>query len=148
MRESESTSRNMTMIASRCQKPCDYYDTVNQFLEKKMEQYDSMTFWRSSRKRKFDGASQWSLNDWTSPLAKGGGAKKRFQYCLNPNSSNHLLNLRAIQGHSGGNALDPELQDNVLLPEGFTEYIYHVGNASEMISMIRSGLIPGRRSLK
>ena len=39
------------------------------------------------RKKEFDGASQCSLNDWTSILAKGGGAKKRFQYCLNPNSS-------------------------------------------------------------
>ena len=84
---------------------------------------------------------------WISILAKGGGAKKRFQYCLNPNSSNHLLNLRAIQGHSGGNALDLELQDNVMSPEGFSDDIY-VGNASEMNSIIRSVLIPGGRSLK
>ena len=35
----------------------------------------------------FECASQWSLNDWISILAKGGGgAKKRFQYCLNPSS--------------------------------------------------------------
>ena len=40
------------------------------------------------------------------------------------------------------------LQDHVLLPKGFTEYIYHVGNASEINSIIRSGLIPGGRSLK
>ena len=46
---------------------------------------------------------------------------------------------RAIQGHSGDNATDPELQDNVLLPEGFTEHIYHVGNASEILSIITSG---------
>ena len=72
---------------------------------------------------------------------KGGRAKKRFQYCLNPNSSNHIPYFRAIQGHSGGIAIDPELQDNVLLPKGFTEYIYHVGNVSEMHSTIRSGLI-------
>ena len=66
----------------------------------------------------------------------------RFQYCLNPNSSKHFLYFRAIQGHSGGNLVDPALQDNVLLPEDFTEYIYHVGNASEIHSIIRSGLIP------
>ena len=30
----------------------------------------------------------------------------------------------------------------------FTEYIYHVGNASELNSMIRNGLIPGGKSLK
>ena len=30
-------------------------------------------------KEKFDGASQWPINDWISFLAKGGGPKKRFQ---------------------------------------------------------------------
>ena len=59
------------------------------------------------------------------------------------NSSNQFLYLRAIQRHSGGIAIDPGFQDNVLLPEGFTEYIYHVGNVSEMHSIIRNGLIPG-----
>ena len=73
---------------------------------------------------------------------KGGGAKKRFQYCVNPNSSNQFLYLRAIQGHSGDNAIDPSLQDNALLPKGFTEYIYHVWNASEVNSIQRNGLIP------
>ena len=99
------------------------------------------------RKGKFDGASQWPLNDWIFILT-GGRAKKRFQHCLNPKSSSHFLYLRANQGHSGDNALDPELQDNVLLPKRFTEYTYHVGNASAMNSIIRSGLIPGGRSLK
>ena len=95
------------------------------------------------RKQKFDDASQWLLNDWISIVAKGGGAKKRFQYCLNPYSSKHISYFRAIQGHSGDNAVDPALQDNVLLPKGFIEYIYHVGNASELNSIIRNGSIPG-----
>ena len=72
------------------------------------------------RKKKFDDASQWLLGDWISTLAKGRGAKKRFQYCVNPNSSNQFLYLRAIQGHSGDNAVDPALQDKVLLPKEFT----------------------------
>ena len=79
------------------------------------------------RKKKFDGASRGHLKIGYQLWQKGGGAKKRFQYCLNPNSSNEFLYLRAIQRHSGDNAIDPELQDNVLLPKGFTEYIYHVG---------------------
>ena len=74
--------------------------------------------------------------------------RKGFKCCLNPNSSTHILYFRAIQGHCGGIAVDPELQDNVLLPKGFAEYIHHVGNASEMNSTIRSGLIPGGRSLE
>ena len=58
--------------------------------------------------------------------------RKRLQYYLNPNASRHISYFRAIQGHSGSIAVDPELQDNVLLPKGFTEYIYHVGNVSEV----------------
>ena len=99
-------------------------------------------------KSRFAGTSYWPSQAWISFLAKGGEQKKRFQYCLNPNSSEHLLYFRAIQGHSGCNLVDPALQDNVLLPEDFTEYIYHVGNVSEMHSIIRSGLIPGGRSLE
>ena len=86
-------------------------------------------------KKKFDGASQWPREHWISTMAKGG-AENRFQY------------PRAIQGHSGDTAIYPELQDNVLLPKGFTEYIFHVGNASELNSMIRNGLIPRGKSLK
>ena len=96
----------------------------------------------------FDDASQWPLEDWISTLAQGGGAKKLFQYCLNPNSPNQFLYLRAFQWHSRESAIDPALQDIVLLPKGFTEYIHHVGNASELNSIIRNGLIPGGKSLK
>ena len=56
--------------------------------------------------------------------------------------------FRATQGHSGDNATDPALQDNVQLPKEFTEYIYHVGNASELNSIIRNGFIPEGKSLK
>ena len=35
------------------------------------------------KEKKFDGALQWPIGDWISILAKGGGPKKRFQYCLN-----------------------------------------------------------------
>ena len=47
----------------------------------------------------------------------------QFQYCLNPNYLQQFLYLRAIQGHSGS-AINPSLQDNVLLPQGFTEYMF------------------------
>ena len=40
------------------------------------------------------------------------------------------------------------LQDNVLLPKGFTEYINHVGNKAELNSTIGNGLILGLKSLK
>ena len=69
------------------------------------------------RRKKFDGASQWTLEDWISTPAEGGGANKRFQCCLNPNSSNQFLYFRAIQGHPGDDAIDPELHDNVTVTE-------------------------------
>ena len=62
---------------------------------------DIVEFFNKKKRKKFEGAPQWSLNDWISFLAKGGGAKKRFQYCLNPNSYRHISYFRAIQGHSG-----------------------------------------------
>ena len=56
--------------------------------------------------------------------------------------------FRAIQGHSGGNFVSLSLQGNVLLPDHFAENIYHIGNAFEMHSIIKSGLIPGGKSLR
>ena len=73
--------------------------------------------------------------------------KKKFQYCLNPNYPHQFQCLRAIQGHSGS-TINPALQDNVLLPEGFTEYIYHIGNGKDLRSIVKHGLIPGGVSLK
>ena len=66
---------------------------------------------------------------------------KRFQYCTD--SAGETLYLRALQGHSGRNLTDPSLQNNVLIPDGFFKYIYHVGCAINLHSIINSGLIPG-----
>ena len=99
-------------------------------------------------KSRFAATSQWSIEAWITFLAKGGGPMKRFQYCLIPNSSEHFLYFRAIQGHSGGTLVHPTLQDNVLLPNDFAEYIYHLENAHDMHTLIRCGVIPGGRSLK
>ena len=90
----------------------------------------------------------WTVKHWVSSLAKGRGRKKRFQYCLNLHSVNEFLYFRAMQGHSGEKIVDPFLQGNVLLPEDFTEYIYHIGNAFEMHSIFKSELIPGGKSLR
>ena len=46
--------------------------------------------------------------------------------------------LRALQGHSGRNLIDPSLQDNVVIPDGFFQYIYHVGCAINYFSIINS----------
>ena len=73
-------------------------------------------------------------------MAGGGGNKKIFQYCTD--SSGEILYLRALQGYSGRNSIDPELPDNVLIPNDFFEYIYHIGCAINLHSITHSGLTP------
>ena len=75
----------------------------------------------------------------------GGGHKKRFQYCSD--SSGAFLYLRALQDHSRCNLIDPLLQDNVVFPSNFFQYILHVGCAINLHFIINSGLVPGRQHL-
>ena len=58
-----------------------------------------------------------------------------------------ILYLRALQGHSGRNLIDPSLQDNVLIPNDFLNYIYHIGCAINLHSITNSGLIPGGQNV-
>ena len=73
------------------------------------------------------------------------GNKKIFQYCTDP--SGEILYLRALQGHSGRSLIDPSLQDNVIIPDGFFKYSYHVGCAINLHSIVNSGSIPGGQNL-
>ena len=60
----------------------------------------------------------WSDDRWKSCLAAGGGSKRRYQYCSD--NSGTILYLRALQGHSGHNLVDPTLQDNVVIESGYS----------------------------
>ena len=84
----------------------------------------------------------WSIGLWTDHLQKGGGRKKRFQFCT-IFSGSEILDLRAIQVHSGENPVVPSLLDNVLIPDIFFEFVYHVGCYFNMHSIIASGLLAG-----
>ena len=87
----------------------------------------------------------WSDDGWKSCLAAGGGSKRRYQYCSD--NSGRILYLRALQGHSGTNLIDPTLQDNVVIGSGIFHYIYHIGCAFNLHSIINNGLIPGGQDL-
>ena len=87
----------------------------------------------------------WSDDRWKACLAAGGGAKRRYQYCSD--DSGRILYLRALQGHSGNNLIDPTLQDNVVIGSGIFHYIYHIGCAFNLHSIINNGLIPGGQDL-
>ena len=67
--------------------------------------------------------------------------KRRYQYCSD--DLGRILYLRALQGHSGSNLVDPLLQDNVIIHRGLFQHIYHIGCAFNLHSIINNGLIPG-----
>ena len=87
----------------------------------------------------------WSDDRWKACLAAGGGSKTRYQYCSD--NSGAILYLRALQGHSGSNLIDPMLQDNVVIQREFFPHIYHIGCAFNLHSIINNGLVPGGQDL-
>ena len=108
----------------------------------------AIEFWRINDYllNHFVQSQHWSDEKWKSTMAKGGGNKNIFQCCTDP-SGQEILYLRALQGHSGRNIIDPSIQDTVVIPDGFFKYIYHVGCAINLHSIINSGLILGGQDL-
>ena len=93
-----------------------------------------------------ENSQHWSDEMWKSKMQGDGGNKKRFQYCTD-SSGQEIIYPRDLQCHSGRNPIDPSLQDNVLIPDNFFEYIYHIGCAISLHSITNSGLIPGGQNL-
>ena len=83
----------------------------------------------------------WSDNRWLAGLAAGGGPKRRYLYC--PDYLGSIIYLRALQGQSGDNIIDLEMQDHVLITPGIFPYVYHVGSNFNIPSILSNGLIPG-----
>ena len=92
----------------------------------------------------FPKVPYWSDDHCKACLAAGGGAKRRYQYCTD--ISGTIVYLRALQGHSGRNLIDPSLQDNVTIQSGVFQHIYHIGCAFNLYSIINNRLIPGGQS--
>ena len=93
-------------------------------------------------RKNFEYSQYWSGDVWKSKMAGGGGNKKRFQYCTDP-SRREILYLRALQGLSGRNPINPLLQDTGLIPNSFFESIYHIGCAAKSHFITNSVLTPG-----
>ena len=79
-------------------------------------------------------------------MTRVGGNKKKSQYCTD--SSGAILYLRALQGNSGRNLIDPTLHDNVIIPDEYFKYICHVWWAINLHSINNSGLPGGQISSK
>ena len=93
----------------------------------------------------FPHSPHWYVSKWKVCLTGRGGNKRGFQCCTD--FSGTIVYFRAFQGHSGRNLIDPLLQDNVIIQSNFFQYIYHVGCAFNLHSIISSGLILGGQSL-
>ena len=109
------------------------------------EEDGAVHFWRMKEhvQNQLPQSIHWSDDRWKACLAAGGGVKRRFECCTD--SSGTIVYLRALQGHSGRNLIDPSLQDNVIFQSNFFQYIYHVGCAINLHSIVSSGLIPLRQ---
>ena len=108
------------------------------------EEDGAIEFWRLQDylRNEFGNSQRWFDEKWKGIMAKGGGNKKISQYCTD-SLGQDILYLWALQGHSGRNPIDPTLQDTVLIPDNFFEYIYHIGCAISLHSITNSGLIAG-----
>ena len=94
---------------------------------------------KTNLQKKIRHFHHWCDDKWKKSMAGGGGGtKERYQYCTD--SSGAILYLRALQGRSGRSLIDPTLQNNVVIPDGFFKYIYHVGCAINLHSIINSYL--------
>ena len=67
----------------------------------------AIEFWRvkDCLRYEFENSPHWSDEMWKKSTARGGGNKKRYQYCTD--SSGAILYLRALQGHSGRSFINP-----------------------------------------
>ena len=111
------------------------------------EEDGAVQFWRikENLQKYFLYCHHWSDDRWKKSMARGRGGNKKNQFCTD--SSGAILYLGALQGHSERSFIDPTLQDNVIIRDGFFKYICHVGCAINLHSIIHSGLIPGGQNL-
>ena len=89
-----------------------------------------------------ENSQHWSDELWKSKRQEAEATRKHFNIVLT-RQDKICFYLRALQGHSRRNLIDPSPKDNVLIPDNFFEYIYHIGSAINLLSITNSGLIPG-----
>ena len=102
------------------------------------EENGAVHFWwiKENLQSPFPHSIHWSDDRWKVCLAARGGAKRRFQFCTD--DSRTIVYFRALQGHSGHNLIYLSLQDIVVNPSNFFQYIYHIGCAINLHSIMNS----------
>ena len=139
---------NIQSPLMKCRRNWFIFFLMEVYLENMMEQFNSgdlkKIFRNISRTVLIgliaSGRKPWQEERKETRKDTGGGGNK------STDSSQRIVYLRALQGHSGRSLTDPTPQDNVIIPDGFFQYIYHVGCAINL-HPINSGLIPGSQIL-
>ena len=101
----------------------------------------AIQFWRieDNLQKHFLHCHHWSDDKWKKNMAEGGRNKKRYQYCTDSSGEIFTSELfKVIQ-----DAVLLILHYKTMIPDDFFKYIYHVGCAINLHSIINSGLIPG-----
>ena len=91
----------------------------------------------SEMKKDFVNAPHWSIENGNQEKVSMLRESELSSSILVPSSTSRTIRKYNLA-----------LRDNVLLPEGFTEFIYYVGNGKELRSIVNHGLIPGGVSLR
>ena len=81
------------------------------------------------------GARDFSETHWLR-LVHDGSSKTRFEYC--EDSKNPLAYFRAIQGHSGGISIDPELMGYIRIPHNWKKFFFTGGVLSAFNPSLRT----------
>ena len=128
---------------TQCQNNWVLFFVMVIYLENKIERLNSGL--KDYHRNEFGYSQHWSDEMWKSKKAGDGSNKKKLQHCTDP--SGQEIYLRALQGHSRRNPIDPSWQNNVLIPNNFFEYIHHIGCAINLHSISNSRLITGGQNL-
>ena len=59
--------------------------------------------------------------------------------------SRKILYIRDIQGHTGGEMIEPEMMGDVCIPLNWKQFVFHRGCSCDLKSILGGGLIAGRR---
>ena len=134
---------------SKCQKQSlDYFDMINQFLEVTTERSTTMTSLKNAGRRGSTTLRSGYLNigyqnwQWEDERRKDSNI---VWIQTPPINSCTFEQFKDVQEKV---LLILHCKTNTLIPKGFTEHLYHVGNANDLNSFITNGFIPGRMSLK
>ena len=170
--ESNRQGRNIQIYTKEIPKKDRFWNTILGFLHN--ERHSMVTRiskevthrvrHRDQDEQKEDGAMHWdailptlkrnsrvnwkrmSKNiDWIECLHRGS-CKTRFEFCKD--ADGELVYIRAIQGHSGGTFIHPELMNYVPISHKWKQFICHMGRARDRYSIAEAGLVAGGKEGK